>query len=147
MGREGQAEAYVAAAVTQIELVERLRVLRADLVASRWWPMPERRVLLHEIARLSAALEQAQTVLADREVALSVATWLMDSAVDEVTAGASAAADGPVLAGAVVELLSRPGRRPLPGGSAHALSELPGLVGMLDEAAVLRHISLAPAGS
>ncbi|MCG2800126.1 MAG: hypothetical protein L6367_16505 [Cellulomonas sp.] len=147
MGREGQAQTYVAAAVRQVEVVERLRALRADLVASRWWPMPERRVLLREIARLTASLEQVEAVLADRDQAVAVATWLIDLAVDETSSGAVRPGDdAPLLASAVLELLSRPGRRPLPGESRYVLTELPPLAELLGEAAVRRHIAMAPAG-
>ncbi|MBU4214910.1 MAG: hypothetical protein KJ792_09670 [Actinobacteria bacterium] len=146
MGRDAQAEEYVAAAVRQVEVAERLRALRADLVASRWWPMPERRVLLHEIARLTASLEQTEAVLADRDQAAAVATRLIDLAVDETSSGV-VLAGAPVLASAVVALLATPGRPPLPEGSSYALTSLPALVDLLGTDAVLRHISLAPAGS
>jgi hypothetical protein len=148
VGREGQVQAYVAAAVQQVEVVERLRALRADLVASRWWPMPERRVLLHEIARLTASLEQVEAVLADRDQAVAVAAWLIDLAVEETSSGTVRPGDGaPVLASAVLGVLSRPGRSPLPDESRHVLTELPSLAELLGEAAVLRHIAMAPARS
>lgn len=145
VGREGQAEAFVRAAIRQTELVERSRVMRADLVRGRWWPLPERRALAHEIAQATRSLELVEAVVGDREQAVAVATALIDLAVEETgLARPDGESDPSALVAAVLELLARPGRSPLPAGSQLALPDLPPLAGLLDEASVLRHLTMAP---
>ncbi|MCL2091571.1 MAG: hypothetical protein FWH11_10320 [Micrococcales bacterium] len=123
--REGLAE-YVKTAAAHREAVEQLHLARTALGHGQWLPIPERHTLLDEI-------RQQQTVVRRYEEQLRVeptATAMLQALVDDALADVyrEGAPDGPTrLADAVVMVLARPGRAPLPDDYPVGLIHLPGL--------------------
>lgn len=142
MGPEDRAREFVAAAAQHKETLERLRSLRADLAGGRWWPLPERRALMDEIGQLAATLERLDAQLADQAGAEATASALIADAVLEAARSGHGAE---TMVGAVIGLLSSPGRPSLPSISPLALPDLPGVAEHLTAAAVRRQVSLAAA--
>jgi hypothetical protein len=143
VGPEDRARSFVAVAAQHKETLERLRSLRADLAGGRWWPLPERRAVMDEIGQLAASLELLDVQLADPDGARATALVLIADAVDEA-ARAGHAAD--TMVGAVIGLLTVPGRTLRSDVVPLSLRDLPGVAEHLTAEAVRRQVSVAAAG-
>ncbi|MDR3067983.1 MAG: hypothetical protein LBU50_00550 [Cellulomonas sp.] len=123
--REGLAE-YVQTAAAHREAVEQLHVARAALGHGQWLPIPERHTLLDEIRCQQTVVQRYEELLHLEPTATTMLQALVDEALADVHR--EGAPDDPVrLADAVIMVLARPGRAPLPDDYPVGLIHLPGL--------------------
>ncbi len=121
--REGLAE-YVQTAAAHREAVEQLHVARAALGHGEWLPIPERHALLNEIRQQQAVVRRYEEQLHLEPTATAMLQALVDEALADVYR--EGAPDDPVrLADAVIMVLARPGRAPLPDDYPVGLIHLP----------------------
>ncbi len=121
--REGLAE-YVQTAAAHREAVEQLHVARAALGHGEWLPIPERHSLLDEIRRQQAVVQRYEELLHLEPTATTMLQALVGEALADVYR--EGAPDDPVrLADAVIMVLARPGRAPLPDDYPVGLIHLP----------------------
>ena len=121
--REGLAE-YVQAAAAHRDAVEQLHAARSALGHGQWLPACERQALFTEIRQHQAVVRRYEELLHVEPTATSMIQALVEEALADVYR--EGAPDDPVkLADAVVMVLARPGRPPLPDDYAVGLIHLP----------------------
>lgn len=154
---------FVNAAVLHRDISERLRLTRATLAHSRWWPFPERRPVIDEVTHLTDSVEVLSRSL--QQHAADVAVLLVQEAAAQVRSQrhdqltyfigpretpvprpALHVDSDPVLVEQVWELLSTPGREPLPATCAVGLTGLPALIPHLNRQSIERLVHLCAAG-
>lgn len=122
--REGLAE-YVLTAAAHREAVEQLHVARAALGHGQWLPIPERHTLLNEIRQQQAVVQRHEEQLGVEPTATTMLQALVDEALADVYREGGAPDDPVRLADAVIMVLARPGRAPLPDDYPVGLIHLP----------------------